>query len=351
MNTLYWFNPENDLALAADQRNYTPPRAALQLRAAGELLPSLWTDPTDTILRVDSPDRQQASEAIIDRVEPWGWSEYTANALARHGVEPMLLPSTARLHLMRRLSHRAIATHILHRLGYDSRLIPIIATDTDTALRAVDGFGGDAVVKLPWSSSGRGVMWTSRMNTRMLRSTLSGMIRHQGSVTIEPSYDRLRDFAMLFHRSDGVTRYRGISLFDTDNAGRYTGNIIAPQSELVCAAPAAIETLRAPLCAALDAVADGYEGWIGVDMLTYRTPGGSEAIAPCIEVNLRMTMGIAALMASEAGKLPWDRATLRVAMPGEIPGGDSIPMSGVSHSMTQPLTAPCIIVQKRRNIV
>ena len=41
-------------------------------------------------------------------------------------------------------------------------------------------------------------------------------------------------------------------------------------------------------------VAAHYSGPAGVDMLTYRDSSGGVAIAPCIEVNLRMTMGFAA---------------------------------------------------------
>ena len=34
-------------------------------------------------------------------------------------------------------------------------------------------------------------------------------------------------------------------------------------------------------------------------MMTYRKPNGSIEIAPCIEMNLRMTMGVGAMSAAE----------------------------------------------------
>lgn len=41
-----------------------------------------------------------------------------------------------------------------------------------------------------------------------------------------------------------------------------------------------------------------YRGWLGVDMMTYMI-GGIEKIMPCVELNLRMTMGIAAMKIHE----------------------------------------------------
>ena len=42
MAKLHIFNPENDLALAANVARYTPPPAAVSLRLSGALLPLWW---------------------------------------------------------------------------------------------------------------------------------------------------------------------------------------------------------------------------------------------------------------------------------------------------------------------
>ena len=47
---LHLFNPENDLALAANLDHYTPPKAAVDLRRSGALLPMWYADAGDRVL-------------------------------------------------------------------------------------------------------------------------------------------------------------------------------------------------------------------------------------------------------------------------------------------------------------
>ncbi|MDE5915106.1 MAG: hypothetical protein K2G71_00870, partial [Duncaniella sp.] len=44
--------------------------------------------------------------------------------------------------------------------------------------------------------------------------------------------------------------------------------------------------------------ATAYKGWMGVDMMVYND-GGRRRVMPCVELNLRMTMGVVALKVSE----------------------------------------------------
>lgn len=41
-----------------------------------------------------------------------------------------------------------------------------------------------------------------------------------------------------------------------------------------------------------DLVAPHYDGPLGIDMMLYRDENGKIALNPCVEVNLRMTMGM-----------------------------------------------------------
>lgn len=314
MPRIHLFNPENDLALADNHANYTPPAAALRLRRGGALLPMLWADDSDAILVPDTSCMEEADRlrALFGLrgspvthspagfvPDPWGWSEYTASAFRRAGVDTSLLPGAATLSTLRNLSHRRITVAIHHCLGTDPSLTPVEAKSVEELSEAVARFGGDAVVKLPWSSSGRGVILTGSMDRENLWRISAGSIRRQGSVMIEPRFDRIADFAMLFHCSEGTARFEGLSAFATDSRGAYLGNIIAPQERIASRIDAGISDFEQPLSDALTRlVAPHYSGWCGIDMLTYRTPSGGKEIAPCIELNLRRTMGVAALCAA-----------------------------------------------------
>lgn len=356
MSVLHWFNPENDLALgAAPIGNYTPPRAAIALRRAGALLPSLWAAPGDGILVIDPSDETTlrhpyvtTDAAAYERLCPWGWSRYAAETLRRNGAAESALPSTERLDSYRRLSHRDIAAQVLRHIGTPAHLIPVTATSTPDALQSVRNFGGHAVVKLPWSCSGRGVVPVTDISEATAK-TIDNMLRRQGSVTVEPFYDKVADFAMLFYKSGSTVTYRGLSLFTADNAGHYGSNIIAPQADLLTALPVDPTEYILRLHDALTDTLNDYDGWIGIDMLTYKDSDRSLSIAPCIEVNLRMTMGVAALLIHEAGRIKWPRALLRVALPGETLPSDTLSVALNPAQNDQTLTAPEIIIQKCSN--
>lgn len=344
MNKLFWFNPENDLALAAGSGNYTPPAAAVALRQGGVRLPELWADRTDCIFDADSASQNISNPAVLVP-EPWGWSVYTRNRLLKAGVPPHVMPDDDELARMRSLSHRRTSVNLLRELGIESSELPVEAFTLADALRAIEDADGDAVVKLPWSCSGRGVFYSRVMKPEQIRSVIKGGISRQGSVMIERRIDRVEDFAMLF-RCDGTqVAYRGLSLFTTDCSGNYSGNLIAPRCELAGRLAIDDAQLGERIGLALGKVlCGGYTGWVGVDMMKYRCSDGRIAVHPCVEVNLRMTMGVAALLASESGLLPWDKALLRVSLPGEILGNDVITLSASEPDRSNPLKKPVVTV-------
>lgn len=43
-----------------------------------------------------------------------------------------------------------------------------------------------------------------------------------------------------------------------------------------------------------EVIKGSYEGYLGVDMMICRTQNGGYAIHPCVEINLRMNMGVVA---------------------------------------------------------
>ena len=66
MPRLLYFNPENDLALAANDAHYTPPASALQMATDLQRLPLRWAQPDDLILLRDG-SFMDVHGTVVDR--------------------------------------------------------------------------------------------------------------------------------------------------------------------------------------------------------------------------------------------------------------------------------------------
>lgn len=311
MPDLALFNPDNDMALADFTPGFTPPRRI-------QLMMSELTDFA----------RVWAGAGI----RPWGWSPAVCHRLRLMGVAPEQLPSRERLERLRALSSRQTAVTLLPRLRADLAGHPLTGLSrmcrSEREVREAVAEWGRVIMKQPWSSSGKGLL-LDPTNTGWVRRTL----RAQGGVVVEPLYERTADAAMEFVSDGrGRVRYAGLSLFTTTPAGAYRGNLIAPEAEkqawLDRHIPAATtRAVRQWLEANLSAtVGDAYEGPLGVDMMV--VAGG--LLHPLVEVNLRMTMGMAAHMLAQ--KKPAQRGELILEYaPGEpLPEGAEL-LAGGAH--------------------
>lgn len=314
MKHLHLFFPENDVALAANRRGFTPPAAALKLRRAGMLLPLWYGRPGDLVcaggvsaqwydsvcevfgLRVGLFDHVYESDM---RPDPWGWSLTSVELLKQQGVPADALPGPERLETLRRLSHRRSAVE-MHRMLTDALPFTIAGGATElTDISQLDALTFDAacaIAKLPWSSSGRGLCDSRAMSPDNFRRQVAGMISRQGSVTIEPAYNRLLDFAMLFDYDEGRAEFAGLSVFENRGLGNYDHNIVGHQDVLRSIVsrfvPAEeLDVVAAAICQALPRLAGAdYSGPVGVDMLVADTNEGP-LLYPTVEINFRHTMG------------------------------------------------------------
>lgn len=299
---LLLYNPWNDLALASGRERYTPPAAAVAMARGGSLLPFWWADEGDSVM-LPEENRENALALCrryglqgrpgcdADSAEPWGWSMATRHLLLSAGASPAILPDEARLDTLRALSHRRTAALILKHLGTAESALPVEARSTAEATDAIKRFDGRAVIKLPWSCSGRGVLFSRRLSESELNRRLEGMIRRQGSVMIEPEYEPVSEMAALFRIEGGRAALQGFSRFICSADGRYGGNILADARTLADEAGSdAADAAKAmePILSQL--IGPHYSGWAGVDMLRH-----SHGLNPCMELNLRMTMGVAAM--------------------------------------------------------
>lgn len=316
MSYAHLFFPENDLALASDLSNYTPPRMARATHAAGETLPMWYGRPGDVFIcnGVNNSWFNAMSEAFALRTDvfphrpeeytprPWGWSKASRRRLIAEGFSVDRLPDDAALDAIRSLSHRRSSVIIADALAAflpDFRFTPpaVEAFTVDEALTVIDAFGGNCVIKSPWSNAGRGIAFTRGFSENALAQRISDIINAYNSVLIERAFDNICDFAMLFESTDsGDVRYVGLSLFETDKRGAYMRNIVA--NDIILADKIAeflpeniLRPVADSLCAILsDYIGGKYRGPLGIDMLVARTNAGN-ILNPCVELNLRNTMG------------------------------------------------------------
>lgn len=316
---LHIFNPEHDLALASGLSNFTSPHAGRQLHADLDYLPALWAAPDDYVLVDDVESAQTAfsrlmhrsfpgfvvksrlSRLDITRVEPWGWDAAVRAFLLRHGVSPEACPSEADIEAVRRLSHRQTAVRLLPQLRLDGTVGESFLADSVVQVTEAVGRWGRVVVKAPWSSSGRGIRFISQTLDSYQTGWLQNIVHRQGAVVVEPQYDKVKDFAMEFlSDGQGQVAYRGLSLFHTAN-GAYTGNILAPEDDK-CEVISRylsmdlLDSVQQEICLRLSPVLGSYYGPFGVDMMVVSRPDADGFLLhPCVEINLRRTMGHVAL--------------------------------------------------------
>lgn len=145
--------------------------------------------------------------------------------------------------------------------------------------------------------------------------------RAAGGVVGEPIYNKVEDFAMEFY-SDGKGRiiFAGYSLFRTNAGGAYEGNRLLPDAEIerrlsAYVSVAALHRLREELQRRLSvSLETEYAGYLGVDMMICRFALLPEfRIHPCVEINLRMNMGLVSRMLYDRYVRPGAGGTFRIS--------------------------------------
>lgn len=321
MSILHVFNPSHDEALAAGSPYYYPARIARALARDLAALPVAWAGTGDFVLLPDDLPATAMDGGVfvhegeltaafwdtVDAIDPWGWDALLRRRLAALGAPQRLLPDDAALDAVRRLSSRRTATRLLPLLR---AAIPgtvgesYWCTTSEEVWRRVEQCG-EAVVKAPWSGSGRGVFRVSAADAAGPGGSRCGrvsrILREQGAVEVEPLYRREADLAMEFRiLSGGRAVYEGLSLFATTPSGGYAGNLVADEAGLYGRLPdevlPALMAVRAAMPGLLSRViGDGYTGLLGVDMMLVRHADATLRLHPCVEINLRRTMGSVAL--------------------------------------------------------
>ena len=318
------FNPEHDLALAANLSNFTAPHAGRQLRADLGFIPAIWAAADDFVLVENVEDAERRFLRLTRRpfgrfiakdllcklqfsaVDVWGWDLAIRAYLLRWGVEAVVMPTVTQIDAIRQLSHRRHAMQLLESLQMPGTIG--CASETDQMDIIADRLhrGEHLVVKAPWSSSGRGVRFMEGDMNIYDKGWVRHVIEKQGSVMVEPYYNKVKDFGMEFvSDGKGLVSYVGLSLFQTSN-GAYTGNILASEDEKehMISRYISVDLLKAirqKICTLMGVLLkDRYAGAFGIDMMVVRRDDGDGFLLhPCVEINLRRTMGHVAISLTE----------------------------------------------------
>lgn len=297
MPRLLIYNPETDYALASGSPHYTPPRSVVKLRAENALLPLTYAKHDDAILLLDNVDTENCPIQVLhpdDAVDwsrytacPWGWNHQIAHFLHLHCPGVQGIPSYDRLDTLRNLSHRRTTIPFLQYFDTPGIDLP---TECSSTQDAMDLYDRKQVMffKAPWSSSGRGILYTAHTNRIQTEQWIRGTIRSQGSVLAETAYPKILDFATEWNIHHNKVDFLGISVFKASTRGKYHHNINGTQAALWDMIPGLTPQLvERQQNAIMNVLVQGYEGPLGIDMLV--TTDGM--IHPCVEINLRNTMG------------------------------------------------------------
>ena len=321
---LYIFNPEHDLALASGEANYMAPASARRMASELALLPMWYAEEGSAVLAPSAynldyvkkiqellglsvdliTEPELAIEPDLD-IRPWGWDVALRKRLSVLGVDEVLLPSMGQLNDLREYSHRSKAVALLPELQLNECFCgeSYYLKTPEEWKRFVEG-RKECLLKAPLSGSGKGLNWCKGIFTSFISGWCTRVAASQGGVIAEPIYNKVEDFAMEFY-SDGAGEltFVGYSLFHTGKSGMYEGNRLlsngAIRKQLAQYVPLeALMDLENCLKYRLSAlVGTVYKGYLGVDMMICRFPENEKPvfrIHPCVEINLRMNMGVIA---------------------------------------------------------
>lgn len=315
-NEIYLFNPENDMALANFTPYYKAPSEIIRMANDLSVLPA-WYAPEGSTIKVDSLSRVSlwreqcpASDFLPDVIwsaewenmpyKPWGWSPSLLYTLRKAGVNDSFLLSDMQMGQIRVLSGRQCCVKILESFSrMDGLCGKVMTCNSMTQVKKYITSLERCVLKAPWSGSGRGIMYVSSKEWNdSAEGWVSRVLRVQGEIMVEPLYNKVCDFAMEFYADgNGSVSFVGYSLFDTDAHGNYKGNFLLSDGQIkkilsqyipdevfdnVC------RTMEESLASLLN---KDYCGFLGVDMMIC-LEDGRYLLHPCVEINLRMNMGV-----------------------------------------------------------
>lgn len=294
------FFPSHDIALSHGVKHFSAPKAAEALGRDLAFLSEIWNG-------------QGLSFREEDGIFPlpWGWDWDTRHLLnTRYGIKMANLPTDEELEIIRQKSSRRITIELLRKLcemlpsfEYLAQISEPYWIDSEESFEGYTVGAGMSsepryVLKTPWSSSGRGLILSTVPKESQRKMALAAIRKMGGIVGEQWIQDKQQDFAMLFYGAKGKVRFIGYSLFENQQTGSgvtYGKGYLLSNEEIekrlgVERLSDIAKAYEKILTEVLEPVLDRPWplGYMGIDMLTY----GEGNVHPCIEFNLRCTMGV-----------------------------------------------------------
>ena len=357
MPQLYLFNPGHEMEILCGKSHYTPPYTVQKMSLDLEMFP-VWYGGAGSFTLVRNQRASQFIASLPKEFRPSLSSPMILNLMMKElyrrkklGEKPKLPPLTADIW---GISPRSIDAYTeLKQAGMDVEIpewkedfvlltkrqtsalcleslqkkvpitppvkIPEFYSEVKDLEAYVSNNTPPYVLKTPFSSSGRGLYWVeaNQLDNRAI-SWINGALKKQDAISIEPALNRIFDFATEFYSDgNGHVKYMGLSLFETQSQGQFVGCMLGAQemlqqrlSEYIL--PDDFLFLIEQIGQILEeVVGNTYCGYMGVDMFIYKTADGNYAVHPFVELNLRYTMGLAAMQISKQFIHPESHGMLR----------------------------------------
>jgi len=357
MPNLYLFNPGHEMEILCGKSHYTPPYSVQKMTTDLEMLP-VWYGGAGSFTLVRNPKASQFIASLPKAFRPSLSSPMILNLMMKElyrrkklGEKPKLPPLNASIWGVSprsidaykelkqagmnieipewkddyiQLTNRQTSAVCLERLQTlfpltPSIQIPVFLSELKEVEEYIANHTPPFVIKTPFSSSGRGLYWIddNKIDARAL-SWLNGTFKKQGMVSIEPALNRVFDFAAEFYSDgNGKIQYEGLSIFETQPQGQFVGCMLGTQEMLLqqlneYISPDDFLFLVQQIGLVLkEQLGNAYCGYMGVDMFIYKTDDGNYAVHPFVELNLRYTIGLAAMQLSRQFIHPKSQGMLR----------------------------------------
>lgn len=372
MKQILLFNPEHDLALANGDRHFIAPRNIREMAhdladIMEAILPSSDSESSFiSPLASAHPVPWGWDPAVVEQFKRMGITaqelptDDALAALSRRSeriTAHQILCNFRKAHTDNAFIGESLVARTFDEIAdfaerHQHILLKAPLSGSGKGLRHVNKEG------LPLSPSGGGTPESSEQSgggmlslsssLKKVESWANALIRRHGYLTAEPYYNKVQDFAMEFIADATGCHFIGYSYFITDGHGRYIASRLmsdAKAEDLLCTyvprkalhkirqwmilhhtdiIPSEWDTTRHPLPFGIDMmiVRESKQSTVNSQQSTVNHPDGNSefriqnslfTIHPCVEINLRMNMGIIAHEIYRHLLTPDTEGTFRIA--------------------------------------
>jgi hypothetical protein len=300
---IHYFNPGHEAAVLNASKYYRQPQQIAGMQKDLAMLPAWYAAPDDYVFT----GQVQNETFKNNSVELWGISPQSVHyfeTLDKQYELQLRIPEwkeTYRFLGSRFAAQKALAALMEAFPDIDKTLLPRFCAgleEIEEILIPPQPF----LVKSPYSSSGRGLLWLPAGKlAQSEKQIIAGMLKKQSRVSVEKALDKRLDFSMHFEISQRKeTRFIGWSVFQTNAKGAYGSSRLAAQATLEKQIAEwtdrdLLQKTKETLTRILQTMyAPHYAGNLGVDMLAY-ADGTQFRLHPCVEINMRKSMGYLAI--------------------------------------------------------